>query len=518
MKEREPTYIISTTLFIRCLGAIYLTAFLSLWIQIDGLFGSDGIFPASAFLEQMARYYAGHSPFLELPTLAWFGASDTALHVLCGLGVLGSLLLIFGLLPLPMLVLLWSCYLSLFHVGQVFLSFQWDILLLEAGFLAIFIAPLTRSRCFSDFPPPRIALWLLWWLLFRLMFESGIVKLTWNDVGDLSIENVWESLTALEFHYWTQPLPLPTAWYAHQLPGWIQKMSVVFVLAIELLLPFFIILGRRMRRVACGGFIMLMVIIALTGNYNFFNLLTMILAMLLIDDEFWPTRFRDRVVALQHPQWIDWHQSRSYVLVPFTIFAITVGALQMATAISPASEWSRAWADSINPQQWALVNSYGLFRKMTETRPEIVIEGSRDGNRWTEYEFCFKPGRLEEPPHFAAPHQPRIDWQMWFEALRWERVHQATGSVNLRYASQWFLVFLQRLLEGKSAVYDLLCTEEFSQAPPDYVRLSLYQYEFTGREQGDDNAWWQRRLEWMSPTFRVSKTPSGRLEIRPENQ
>ena len=201
MKKREPTYIISTTLFIRCLGAVYLTAFLSLWVQIDGLFGSDGILPANAFLDAAARYYAGHSPFWELPTLAWFGASDTALHVLCGLGVLGSLLLIFGLLPLPMLVLLWSCYLSLFHVGQVFLSFQWDILLLEAGFLAIFIAPLIRSRCFSDSPPSRIALWLLWWLLFRLMFESGIVKLTWNDVGDSSIENVWESLTALEFHY-----------------------------------------------------------------------------------------------------------------------------------------------------------------------------------------------------------------------------------------------------------------------------------------------------------------------------
>lgn len=519
VSEGKPTYSISTTLFLRLLGFVYLIAFISLWNQIDGLIGTDGIVPASSFLEQVSRYYGTQSPFWELPTFAWFGSSDAALHVLCLVGTLGAVLLIVGFLPLPMLVLLWACYLSLFHVGQVFLSFQWDILLLESGFLAIFIAPLARSRCFTDRHPQRIAIWLLWWLLFRLMFESGVVKLSWNNLGNPSIENAWESLTALHFHYWTQPLPLPTSWYVQQLPDWLHKCSVLIVFVIELILPFFIFAPPRMRRVACGGFVFLMLIIALTGNYNFFNLLTIVLAILLLDDSLWPVRFRKRMTVTPSPKCVDWQQWRTYFLIPFAIFAISIGSLQVHTALWPASNWSRIGVEKINPRQWALVNSYGLFRQMTETRPEIMIEASRDGNKWIEYDFCSKPGKLDQPPGFVAPHQPRVDWQMWFEALRWERVYQSTGTMNLRYASPWFLSFVQGLLEQRVAVTDLLCSDQFSETTPSYVRLVLYQYKFTDHEQQKSSEdWWRRRIEWISPIYRVSRTPSGRLEIRAEKQ
>ena len=519
----KPTYRISSTLFLRGLGVIYLIAFFSLWIQVDGLIGTDGILPAKNYLERVAGYYETQSPtqspYWEVPTLAWLGSSNTQLETLCVIGMLGSLLLIFGFLPLPSLVLLWACYLSLFHVGQVFLSFQWDILLLETGFLAIFLAPLIRSRCFTDRAPPRIALWLLWWLLFRLMFESGVVKLSWNDGGDISLQNTWETLTALDFHYWTQPLPLPTAWYAQQLPDWFQKLAVIFVFAIELCFPFFIFAPPRMRRVASAGFIFLMFAIGVTGNYTFFNLLTILLAILLIDDACWPTRFRLRMAGTPTVSWVYWQQIRTYFLLPLTALAILIGSLQIYVALWPKATWSRETIVRFNPRQWLLVNSYGLFRQMTEKRPEIILEGSRDGKTWEAYNFCFKPGDLQQRPRVAAPHQPRLDWQMWFEALRWERVYQTTGKMNLRYASPWFVSLVQRLLENQPAVTGLLCVDRLAQSPsePSFFRIGLYQYRFTDRAESLKNgSWWHRDLDWMSPTYRVSKTRTGILDIHSE--
>lgn len=521
--EKKPTYQISATLFLRALGFIYLVAFLSLWSQLDGLIGSGGILPAKTFLGQVATYYESQSPpqspFWEVPTLAWLGSSDAQLKTLCAIGTLGSLLLIFGFFPLPMLMLLWGCYLSLFHVGQIFLSFQWDILLLETGFLAIFLAPLARSRCFTDRPSPRLALWLMWWLLFRLLFESGVVKLSWNNGSDLTLNNTWETLTALQFHYWTQPLPLSTAWYAQQLPEWLQKVSVLFVFVIELSFPFLIFAPPRMRRVASAGFIFLMIVITATGNYTFFNLLTILLAMLLLDDACWPSRFRLRQTHSFSVFWVDWQQKRTYILIPFAMFALFIGGLQIYSALWPTTAWSREAINKMNPRQWQLVNSYGLFRQMTESRPEIIIEGSRDGKTWKMYDFCFKPGNLRQRPRLAAPHQPRVDWQMWFEALRWERVYQATGNMDLRYASPWFVSFIQRLLERQPAVIELLCADGFAKEPADlsFFRIALYQYRFTDRTESlIDGTWWHRRLEWRSPTYRVSRTKAGLLEIRPQ--
>ena len=191
------------------------------------------------FLDAVRQYFAAQeppaSPVWNVPTLLWLSPHDGLLHLLCAAGTLLVVLLIAGLLPMPSLVLLWVCYLSLFYAGQVFLSFQWDILLLETGFVAIFRGAVgVALEVLADPHPPRLAIWLVWWLLFRLMFESGAVKLTWNDwrsgAGRSPVANTWESLTALDYHYWTQPLPIWTSWYAAKLPEWFQKLSVVVVL------------------------------------------------------------------------------------------------------------------------------------------------------------------------------------------------------------------------------------------------------------------------------------------------
>ena len=234
-----PTYHIASALFLRLLGVVYLIAFVSLWTQINGLVGDHGILPLANYLDAVDQHFSQAtppaSPVWNLPTLAWISPHDGFLNFLCGAGTILSVMLIAGLLPLPTLVLLWGIYLSLVHAGQDFLSFQWDILLLETGFAAIFLAPFSwRSQFLADRHPPRLAIWLLWWILFRLMLESGAVKLTWNtwDIGPdgLPAPNTWKSLTALDFHYWTQPLPMWTSWYAAKLPQWFQKLSVVFVL------------------------------------------------------------------------------------------------------------------------------------------------------------------------------------------------------------------------------------------------------------------------------------------------
>ena len=271
------TYGRATWLFLRVLGIVYLIAFWSLDVQIRGLFGHDGILPADQYMAA-ARAVTGLSRFWLVPTLAWANTSDGFLQALCiGGGVLASLL-VAGILPSVVLPLLWLTYLSLSIVGRDFLAYQWDGLLLETGFLAIFLAPLAgRERLRSLIDPPRVVVWLMLWLLFRLTLGSGVVKLTSGDP-------VWRNLTALAFHFETQPLPTPIAWYAHGLPLWFLKGSTMVVFATEIGVPFLIFAPRRLRALAFVPLVGLQALIALTGNYAFFNLLTAALCLFLLDD------------------------------------------------------------------------------------------------------------------------------------------------------------------------------------------------------------------------------------------
>ena len=465
------TFYFSRWLFLRLLGCIYLIAFLSLWVQIHGLVGSNGILPADQFLSAV-RQQVGASGYHLVPTLFWLNPSDLCLHLLCAGGVVLSLALIAGFFPMWSLVGLWGFYLSLVSIGQAFLSFQWDVLLLETGFLAIFLAPL-HIRDTRAFQPSTAFLWLSRWLLFRLMFASGFVK--------LASDEVWRNLTALNFHYETQPLPTSIAWYVHQLPEWFQKISVLGMFAVELVIPFLIFAPRRLRAVGCIGLVGLQVLIILTGNYCFFNLLTIALCLLLIDDVTWKRLLPERLMPpIRLPEQPP-HRYRRVCIAVVAVFLFLLSGIRFSGQLFRET-WipDVAW---ITP--FRSVNTYGLFADMTESRPEIIVEGSNDGITWETYEFRWKPGDLKSAPKWVAPHQPRLDWQMWFAALQ--------GDYQNTY---WFLNFMGSLLRGNPVVLKLLAENPFPDTPPRYVRATLYNYTFSDRAtKRSEGVWWER--EWQ---------------------
>jgi predicted DCC family thiol-disulfide oxidoreductase YuxK len=467
---RQPAYFQARRWFLRVLGAIYLIAFLSFWVQADGLVGARGILPLPQFLEA-AQAELGSQAWHVLPTLCWLNSSNAFLHFLCGAGAVFSLLLIFGIAPILCLLLLGALYLSITIAGQTFLSFQWDILLLETGFLAIFLAPWQwwprRGRAA---PLSRPALFLLQFLLFKLMFMSGVVKLTSGDPS-------WWNLTALDYHYWTQPLPTALGWWADKSPEWFKHFSTAATLGIEMVVPFFIWLPRRLRLIAGGLFILLQIVIGLTGNYAFFNLLTIALCLLLIDDLAWPGRSRLTIAAegWRWPVWVP-----AFVILG----AMPLNAILIFNSFRPEAPWPplvESLYGAVAP--FRIVNSYGLFRVMTKERPEIILEGSADGIEWKAYEFKWKPGALDRRPAFAEPHQPRLDWQMWFAAL--SDVRQ----------NPWFVGLALRLLENSPDVVALLGKNPFPEKPPRYLRANLYRYHFSNLKERERGIWWQREDE-----------------------
>jgi predicted DCC family thiol-disulfide oxidoreductase YuxK len=486
---RPPTYFWARRWFLRALGLTYLIAFISLWVQVDGLVGSNGVSPLNQFLREVYERF-GPRAYSLLPTLCWFDSSNGFLHFLCGGGVVLSLLLILGIAPALSLVVLFVFYLSLTIAGQTFLSFQWDILLLEIGFLSIFLAPWRlwpRELMWLLRPPnaatpvSRPALFLLKFLLFKLMLMSGMVKLTSGD-------DCWWNLTALDYHYWSQPLPTVFAWWADKSPEWFKHFSVAFCLVVEIIVPFFIWAPRRPRLIAAGLMVFLQIVIAVTGNYCFFNLLTIALCLLLIDDSVAralraaPHKRTKNVSAAFRTAEPLQDRLCSYAAIAVVIVTFPINAWLIFSAFKPHLEWPRpliAIYGRLEP--FRIVNGYGLFRVMTKERGEIVIEGSADGIEWLPYEFKWKPGDVMRAPGWCAPHQPRLDWQMWFAAL---------GSYR---ENPWFGRLIVRLLHGSQDVRQLLAKDPFPHESPRYIRAMFYRYRFTtSRERRETGAWWKR--------------------------
>jgi hypothetical protein len=469
---------ISRWLFLRLLGLVYLAAFVSLGVQIRGLIGSHGILPVADYLSEI-RQFTGPERYYRVPTLCWLDSGDSFLIGLCAGGAALSALLILGAAPALILFLLWAIYLSLTVAGQVFLGYQWDALLLEAGFLAIFFAPVQLwPRPGHEAAPPRAILWLLRWLLFRLLFTSGVVKLLSGDPS-------WRSLTALQYHYETQPLPAWTSWYMHQLPAWFGQLSVLYTFGVEILLPPLIFGPRRCRPVAFAGIVSLQLLIAATGNFGFFNWLTIALCLPLLEDDVFPARLRQRfspaAIPGNDPKPRSWS---AWIIMPvagaiFLLSLLTFMQSRKLAAFVPA--WLlRAERVAASFQS---VNHYGLFAVMTTARNEIIIEGSDDGRIWQPYEFKWKPGDPKRRPSFTGLHMPRLDWQMWFAALDDYRLNP------------WFGNFLVRLLEGSPEVEALLERNPFPDRPPSYIRALFYNYRLTDRATRDrDGTWWRRKL------------------------
>jgi predicted DCC family thiol-disulfide oxidoreductase YuxK len=444
---------------------IMLIAFIalsSLWWQIDALIGESGILPVANFLGAVGEQL-GRDGYLQFPTLLWISTTDAFLHGLCGLGLLACCIGIAGRARVAAALLVYAIYLSLFYGGQIFMGYQWDLLLIECLVLSALLA---AHRTWG--------IWLFRLLLFRFMLLSGAVKL-------LSDDPTWADASALAYHFETQPLPTTFAWFAHYLPDAVLKGGVYTTFVVELVFSFFVFLPRNLRLVAGCGFVLLELLILLTGSYNFFNLLTIVMCLALLDDRLLQRLPRMRGV---HPRRIG-----RTIVSGFGCLITVLGLLVVVDSVT-RSRAPRAVLEVFQPA--LAVNRYGLFAIMTTQRDELVIEGSLDGSDWLAYGFPFKPGVVADHPRLATPHQPRLDWQMWFAAL-----------TTLERAP-WVYGFANALLRAEPSVLALI-EDPFDGAPPAFVRVVRYRYRFTTPEERAWNGdWWVReRIGLWSPEMRL---------------
>jgi predicted DCC family thiol-disulfide oxidoreductase YuxK len=461
-RRLEPErYDLVAWLFLRGLGLVYLAAFVSLAVQILGLVGAQGILPLGEYLAA-ARQGWGTDAYWRLPTLFWLDASDAALIAGAWLGVALAVLLTLGILQRIALTGLFALYLSFVYAGQIFMTYQWDMLLVEAGFLAIFLT--TGSR---------IVVWLYRLLLFRFLFLAGLVKLASGDP-------TWQQLTALDYHFFTQPLPSPLAYYAAQLPHWLLAAGTAAALIIELVAVALIFLPRRPRRLAAALVIGFQVLIMLTGSYNWFNLLSILLCLFLLDDlalrPLVGNNFAAAIAALAPRP----GRVATATAVALALVVVPVGLNLVYSSLTGRNlPLAGAMTEALAPL--LVVNPYGLFATTTTTRPVIVFEGSDDNRTWREYVLPFLPGPIERAPKWNIPYQPRLDWQLWFAGYSAPR------------QQRWLERLTQRLLAGSPRVVALFAETPGAGAPK-YVRAQLYDYRFAPAGSAD---WWERRLEGM---------------------
>lgn len=487
--EERSAFALTTAIFLRALGVIYFVAFGSLAVQMLGLYGSQGILPIADF---MARQSFGLDSVWQLPTVFWFNTSDLFIQLVPIVGALLSLFLILGFQARIFRFLLFALYLSLVVAGQDFMQFQWDYLLLEVGFIGIFL---------------RGSHWMVWlyrWLVFRLMFVSGAVKILSGDPN-------WRNLTALDYHFMTQPLPNVIGFFVYQLPSQVHQAMVAATFVIELAVPFLIFMPSRLRFLAAALITLLQVQIFLTGNYNFFNLLVIALCVLLLDDAAVRTILRRvkmprlNLRGFQNLEGLKTNSNLDKWLANGVaiLFFILSGFQFLEIFGFPVPDVVDAVGGLIAPLR--IVNEYGPFAVMTTTRPEIIVEGSNDETTWLAYEFKWKPGDVRRAPPWIEPYQPRLDWQMWFAALGARTTDPNSLLPSLRSnsalafrmyeggADAWFVNFSVRLLQGSPSVLALMDKNPFPDAPPKYIRARIFEYKFT-----DWNApfttgnWWVR--------------------------
>lgn len=427
-------------LLVRGLSVVYLMAFASAWVQVEGLYGADGLLPVGETL-------AGDG---FVPTVLWLDPTGRGLHLVAAGGVLAGLLCLVGLAPRATLALQWVLYLSIVSIDRhVFFAFQWDFLLLEAGFLGVWVAPWGLRPGRASLEPPRIPIWLLRFLLFRLVFMSGLVKFAgWFGVA--SGDPTWYDLSALDYHFETQPLPTPLAWTVHHLPAWTRRVGVVLVFLLEVPLPVLVFGGRRARLAAAIGIGSLQLLILATGNFGFFPWLCLVLCLTLLDDGWLPER--GRLERAERPPALE---------MAYLPLALLVALLLVAGDRPVIARWTAPLG---------LVNDYGVFGQMTTERHEVVLEGTADGHTWQAYTFRHKPPDDDGRPGFLIGHMPRLDWRLWFVPLTDE---------------PWLGRLLDRLLEASRPVLDLLADDPFDGRRPVAVRAVLTRYRF-----GQD-AWWE---------------------------
>ncbi|MEU0083399.1 lipase maturation factor family protein [Streptomyces sp. NPDC006274] len=460
----DDAYWLSRLVFQRALAAVYLVAFLSAALQFRALIGERGMLPVPDFLRRTDRRSA--------PTLFRLHYSDRFFALVAWTGCLLSAALVAGAadrLPLGAAMawwaVLWVLYLSIVNVGQTWYGFGWESLLLETGFLAVLLGN-------EHVEPPVLVLWLLRWLLFRVEFGAGLIKLR----GDAC----WRDLTCLYFHHETQPMPGPLSRLFHLLPKPVHRIETAANHVVQLGVPVLLFTPQPVASIAAALIVVTQLWLVLSGNFAWLNWLTIVLALSAVDGS---------PIAGAHP------------LPPaplwYQVVVLAVTALVLVLSYRPALNlFSKQQAMNRSYDSLHLVNSYGAFGTVGRVRQELVVEGTDDrtvheGTVWREYEFKGKPGDVRRLPRQYAPYHLRLDWMMWFAAL------------SPAYARPWFLPFVERLLEGDRDTLRLLRRNPFPDAPPAQVRARLYRYRFTTRrERRETGARWHRTFvrEFLAPT------------------
>lgn len=464
------SYTYAAHLLPRLLGLIYFFALGALLLQIKGLIGKDGILPLKKFLE-FIHFYHPEKKFSLTPTLFWINCSDRAIVGLTLVGTLLSLTLMFGYYPSLILALLFIIHLSIVTAGQDFLSFGWEGLLLEITFQT-FLISLTAV--------PTMMVWIsLNFLLLRFHLQAGTNKLFYGDSS-------WKDLTAIAYHYQSQPLPNTVAWYAHKLPMSFQKMSVVLMYLIEIVVPFGLFFGEGIRLFTFITLFSLQYLIWLTGNFSYLNFLTAVFLVILVSNSYLSPFFTYESQQIETPLFLE------IALSAIGVILISLQSLRLWHHFSPTSFCSKIFR-KLSP--FHLVNTYAIFAGMTKVRYEIVVEGSEDGAEWKEYLFSYKPSEVTRRPRRIAPYQPRLDWQMWFLPF-----HEFESA-------EWFQKFLYHLLKGTPSVLQLIRYNPFKDQPPRYIRAVIYEYQFTSwAEKNSNGNWWKRSfVDFYSPMLSLRK-------------
>src|SRR6266852_872398 len=524
-------------LFLRALGVIYFSAFYSLIFQIRGLIGPAGILPASEYLQAVTES-VGHARYWYAPTLVWFSSSSEVLSGLCWVGMAAAILLVFNLWPRGMLAICFVCFLSFVSAAGEFSGYQSDGMLLEAGFIALFLAPGGLRRGLAENRPPiRAALFLLQWECFRIYFESGVAKIASGDPE-------WRHFTAMDEYYQNGPLPTWIGWYVDHLPHWFHAATASGTLALELILIWMTFLPRPVRIVLFFILTPWQIGIALTANYTFLNYLVLALGILLLDDRIlvrfvsarWRKPLLDRITAsiqaVSAPRIADslsilqavtndgaftrkseekgkrtWRMlaARQLSVMRLAVTAVVLGWIfysttaQMVWMIAPGFPLSTSPVAILDP--FRIANRYGLFAVMTRGRYEIEFQGSEDGQAWVVYPFRYKPQDPSKPPRVYAPYQPRFDWNLWFASLSSWRQEPIVVRTE------------ESLLRGNTEVLLLFAGNPFPHAPPRQVRVVVWQYWFTTpAEKRSQGLWWRRQqLGLYAPT--LERESDGRVVV-----
>ena len=474
-------YWLTRFVLLRLLGFIYFIAFLCAARQIIPLIGHDGLLPADLYLQRLTSHFGSRPEgFVNLPSLFWFGISDDGLMLVSWLGLTLSVIVLAGYANSLIMLALWTLYMSIVHVGQLWYSFGWETQLLETGFLGVFFCPLLDGRPFPRRAPPIVVIWLYRWLIFRIMLGAGLIKLRGDEC--------WRDFTCLYYHYETQPIPNPVSWWLHFRPPWFHKFGVLWNHIVEIVAPWMMLPWRKWSQIAGVLMVSFQVILIISGNLSFLNWLTIVPCLACFDDTFWAKflpsflvkRAREAATRAQPSPAGDF----AAVALAFVVAILSIGPV--SNLVSP----SQAMNASFDPLD--LVNTYGAFGSVGRERFEIIFEGTRDPSpesaTWSAYEFVAKPGDPRRRPPFIAPYQPRIDWEIWFAAMSTPGNHP------------WTFHFIWKLLHNDPGTLSLLANNPFPDAPPRYIRGELYRYHFTPPGK-NDGTWWTREPvgAWLPP-------------------